>query len=282
LHAIRPEQAPLLARAYNVPYAIMAMPDLSYAERAQMIGHIGKFFRRLYVVPERAGAALWTAQSSQGLMGVAVKHVYWSRAARRIKRFADVCGAALGLLVTAPLIAAIAALIKLDAPGPVFFRQERMGLGGRCFEVLKFRTMHTDAEAKLQAILDADPERRAQYEQYHKLDDDPRVTRIGAWLRRFSLDELPQLWNVLWGDMSLVGPRAYMPGELPKMNGLSRPVLQCPPGLTGLWQVSGRNNLDFSTRVDLDVHYMQNWTVWLDIYIALRTLPVVLTGEGAK
>jgi lipopolysaccharide/colanic/teichoic acid biosynthesis glycosyltransferase len=184
--------------------------------------------------------------------------------------------------VTAPLIAAIAALIKLDAPGPVFFRQERMGLGGRCFEVLKFRTMHTDAEAKLQAILDADPERRAQYEQYHKLDDDPRVTRIGAWLRRFSLDELPQLWNVLWGDMSLVGPRAYMPGELPKMNGLSRPVLQCPPGLTGLWQVSGRNNLDFSTRVDLDVHYMQNWTVWLDIYIALRTLPVVLTGEGAK
>ncbi len=281
--AISPQEAPLFARQYDVPYAIMAIPDMSFHDRAQMIAHIGKFFRRLYVVPERAGAALWTARSSsQGLMGVAVKHVHWSRAARGAKRVVDAVGAAIGLVFAAPLIAVIAALIKLDAPGPVFFRQERMGLGGRCFEVLKFRTMHVDAEAKLQAILEADPKRRAQYERYHKLDEDPRVTRIGAWLRRFSLDELPQLWNVLKGDMSLVGPRAYMPSELPKMNGLSRPVLQCPPGLTGLWQVSGRNNLDFSTRVDLDVHYMQNWTVWLDIYIVLRTLPVVLTGEGAK
>ena len=283
-HAVSPDQALALARAQDVPYAIMAMPSLSYYDRARMISHIGKFFRRLYVVPEGLNPiALWTARSaSQGLMGISMKHFQLSTGARAFKRVLDIFGAVLGLILLAPLIAIIAALIKYDSPGPIFFTQDRMGLGGRCFTVLKFRTMYTDAEAKLNAILDADPARRAQYEKYHKLDEDPRVTRVGRWLRRLSLDELPQLWNVLRGDMSLVGPRAYMPGELPKMNGLSRSVLQCPPGLTGLWQVSGRNNVDFSTRVDLDVHYMQNWTVWLDMYILLRTLPVVLSGEGAK
>jgi Undecaprenyl-phosphate galactose phosphotransferase WbaP len=279
-----PDQAPNVAKAHRIPYAIIAMPNLSYHERTRMITHFGKFFRRLFVVPEGLGpAALWTSRSSsQGLLGYGVKHFRLSKAARAIKRGIDVVGGLVGSIVMAPLFLAIAALIKLDSRGPVLFRQERMGMDGRCFTVLKFRTMYTDAESKLQDILDEDPERRHQYETYHKLEDDPRVTRVGKWLRPLSLDELPQLWNVLRGEMSLVGPRAYMPGELPKMNGLSRSVLQCPPGLTGLWQVSGRNNLDFTTRVDLDVHYMQNWTVWLDLYILIRTIPVVLSGHGAK
>jgi Undecaprenyl-phosphate galactose phosphotransferase WbaP len=281
---LSPDQAPNVARAHRIPYAIIAMPDLSYHERTRMITHFGKFFRRLFVVPEGLGpAALWTSRSSsQGLLGYGVKHFRLSKAARAIKRGIDVMGVLVGSVVLAPLFLAIAALIKLDSRGPVLFKQERMGMDGRCFTVLKFRTMYTDAESKLQDILDDDPELRHQYETYHKLDDDPRVTRVGKWLRPLSLDELPQLWNVLRGEMSLVGPRAYMPGELPKMNGLSRSVLQCPPGLTGLWQVSGRNNLDFTTRVDLDVHYMQNWTVWLDLYILIRTIPVVLSGHGAK
>lgn len=279
-----PDQAPNMASEFSIPYAIIAMPDLSYKERSRMIAHFGKFFQRLFVVPEGFGQeALWsTRSSSRGLLGFEVRHFRLSHAARMVKRGIDLLGAVIGLTALAPLLATIASLIKLDSHGPVFFRQIRMGREGRCFTVFKFRTMHTDAEAKLQDVLDSDPKLRAQYEQYHKLQDDPRVTRVGKWLRRLSLDELPQLWNVLLGDMSLVGPRAYMPGELPKMNGMSRSVLQCPPGLTGLWQVSGRNNLDFSTRVDLDVHYMQNWTVWLDLYILLRTIPVVLTGDGAQ
>jgi len=279
-----PEQAPNLANSHRVPYAIIAMPNLSYKDRSRMITHYGKFFRRLFVVPEGLGpAALWTARSSsQGLLGFGIKHFRLSRGARVIKRILDRVGATVGLILTTPLFLTIAALIKLDSRGPVFFRQERMGEEGRIFTVLKFRTMYTDAEAKLQEILESDPELKAQYERYHKLQEDPRVTRVGRWLRRMSLDELPQLWNILWGDMSLVGPRAYMPSELPKMNGLSRAVLQCPPGLTGLWQVSGRNNLDFNTRVDLDVHYMQNWTIWLDLYILIRTIPVVLSGDGAN
>jgi lipopolysaccharide/colanic/teichoic acid biosynthesis glycosyltransferase len=177
---------------------------------------------------------------------------------------------------------AIALMIRMDTPGPVFYRQYRMGRDGRCFPVLKFRTMRVDADRVLAEVLDARPALRREYEQYHKLADDPRVTTIGRVLRRYSLDELPQLWNVLRGDMSLVGPRAYMPSELPKMKGLAAAVLQTPPGITGLWQVSGRNHLSFAHRVDLDVHYIQNWTPWLDWYIFIRTFPVVFAGDGAS
>lgn len=279
-----PDFAPNIASACDIPYAVIAMPHLSFQMRARMVAHYGKFFRRLFVVPEGMGpAACWTTRSScQPLLGFGVTHVQLSRGGRLVKRIIDVVGAALALIAAAPLLGAIAVLIKWDSPGPVFFTQRRIGEEGRCFTVIKFRTMYTNAEAKLQEILERDPARRRQYECYHKLEDDPRVTPIGRWLRKMSLDELPQLWNVLRGDMSLVGPRAYMPRELPKMNGLSRVVAQCPPGITGLWQVSGRNDLDFDTRVHLDVHYVQDWTLWLDFYILLRTLPVVLTGEGAN
>ena len=157
-----------------------------------------------------------------------------------------------------------------------------MGREGRCFDVIKFRSMYENAEEKLHDILREDPDRREEYEMFHKLRDDPRITRIGRVLRRSSLDELPQLLNVLKGDLSLVGPRAYMPRELPKMIGLERTVLQNRPGLTGLWQVSGRNELQFQERVYLDVHYVQNCSLWMDIYILIKTLPVVLTGNGAS
>jgi len=208
-----PDWAPNLAHAHHVPYAIVAMPNLSYKERSRMIAHVGKFFRRLFVVPEGLGpAALWTARSSsQGLLGFGVKHFRLSKAARGVKRALDVVGAAIGLLLLAPLVATIAGLIKMDSRGPVFFTQERMGVEGRCFTVYKFRTMYQDAEAKLQEILNTNTELQKQYEKYHKLEDDPRVTRVGHWLRRLSLDELPQLWNVLRGDMSLVGPRPERP-----------------------------------------------------------------------
>ncbi len=156
-----------------------------------------------------------------------------------------------------------------------------MGQGGRCFRVLKFRTMHVGAHERLHEVLDRDPQARAEYEQYAKLKDDPRVTRVGRLLRRTSLDELPQLWNVLRGEMSLVGPRAYMPGELPRMNGRARTIGRAMPGVTGLWQVSGRNHLTFEERIDLDRRYVQNWSLSLDLYLLARTVPTVLFGRGA-
>ncbi len=142
--------------------------------------------------------------------------------------------------------------------------------------------MHVDAEEKPQHILDTDPIRRQEYEISHKMRDDPRITPIGKELRRYSLDEFPQLINVLKGEMSLVGPRAYLPRELSKMRGLEKEVLESAPGLTGLWQVSGRNQLSFDERVTIDVDYQKSSCLALDYYILLKTVPVVLTGNGAS
>ena len=272
-----------LSRHLGVPYVLLADAGLSHAVRTRRLSHYSKFFDHVVVVGDAAGPAVWkTEPSTEGLFGYDVRHFALQPVGRLIKRAVDLVGAGLALVLVAPLFAAIAVLIRMDSPGAVFYRQERMGQGGRIFTVLKFRTMFVDAEAKLEEILERDPVRRAEYERYHKLQDDPRVTTIGRILRRLSLDELPQILNVLRGDMSLVGPRAYMPGELGKMKGLAQTVLQTPPGITGLWQVSGRNNVSFAMRVDLDVHYVQNWTPWLDLYLLVRTVPVVLSGNGAS
>ena len=278
------EMAPYLAQTFDIPYAIVAMPTLTHEGRTNLLAHYSKFFDHVFVVSDPEGTpALWTTgRSGDGLFGYGVRNVARRPGAQLVKRVVDVVGALCALVLCAPLMAVIALLIRMDAPGAVFYRQERMGRDGRIVTILKFRTMYEDAEARLAEILENDPALRREYDQYHKLQDDPRVTRIGKHLRRYSLDELPQIWNVLRGDMSLVGPRAYMPSELEEMNGLARAVLQSPPGMTGLWQVSGRNHLSFADRVHLDVHYVQNWSLWLDLYLLIRTVPVVLSGEGAS
>ena len=198
-----------------------------------------------------------------------------------LKRGMDVFGALFGLILLAPLFAAIAVLIKLTSQGPILYKQERMGKDGRLFKVYKFRTMHLNAEEKLQEMLANDPIVRQEYEIFHKLRNDPRITSVGHVLRRYSLDEFPQLLNVLKSEMSLVGPRAYIPRELPNMLGMEDEVLLRQPGLTGLWQVSGRNELSFEERVTIDVSYRDAWSLSLDYYILLKTIPVVLTGNGA-
>ena len=146
---------------------------------------------------------------------------------------------------------------------------------------LKFRTMHTDAEARLAGLLDSDPALRAEYGMFHKLNVDPRVTGIGRLLRKYSLDELPQIWNVLIGDMSLVGPRPYLEREIPEMAQKEAIVLRVKPGVTGIWQVTTRNESTFEERVNLDVEYVRNWSPWLDLYILARTVPVVIGGTGS-
>lgn len=278
------EMVPYLAKCFDIPYAIVAMPGLTHAGRAKLLAQYSKFFDHVFVIADPAGSpALWfTGRSGDGLFGYGVQNVAQRPAARLVKQVVDLLGAIVGTVLLAPVLVAVAILIRMDSPGSVFYRQERMGRKGRIITVLKFRTMYEDADEKLEEILDEDPALREEYEQYHKLQDDPRVTRIGKFLRRYSLDELPQILNVLRGDMSLVGPRAYLPSELTKMSGLARAVLQSPPGMTGLWQVSGRNDLSFAERVNLDVHYIQNWSPWLDLYVLVRTVPVVLSGEGAS
>lgn len=275
--------APYLAQTFDIPYAIVSAPELSHAKQAKLLTHYSKFFDHVFVVADASDSpALWkTGQLGDSLRGYGLSDPLSSSGAQVLKRIFDLLGASLALLCLAPVFAVFAVLIRLDSAGPIFYHQERIGEEGQIFTLLKFRSMYRDAEERIARVLNTDSERRREYEQYHKLEDDPRITRVGQFLRRFSLDELPQLLNVIRGEMSLVGPRAYMPSELSDMEGLEKVILQTPPGVTGLWQVSGRNQLSFAERVDLDVHYVQNWSLWLDLYLLVRTIPTVITGEGA-
>ena len=197
------------------------------------------------------------------------------------KRLLDVLGALCGLIVSLPLTLVIALAIKLDSPGPVLFTQTRLGRGGRAFRLIKFRTMYVDAEARLAELLRADAGLRLEYETFHKLQADPRVTWVGRLLRRYSLDELPQFVNVLRGEMSLVGPRPYLPRERRKMNGSERHILSVMPGLTGYWQVHARNGVAFEERVEMDLHYVHARSFRLDVDLLRRTVMVVLRGKHA-
>jgi exopolysaccharide biosynthesis polyprenyl glycosylphosphotransferase len=196
----------------------------------------------------------------------------------KAKRLFDIVIASTGLLLGLPLIAAAAIAIKLDSPGPVFFRQKRLGKRGRHFEMLKLRTMEDDAEARLPELW----EHNEASGPLFKMSDDPRITRVGRFLRVSSLDELPQLWNVVKGDMSIVGPRPALPGEAAEWGDELRNRLRVRPGMTGMWQVSGRSEAGFDEYERLDMFYIDNWSVLTDLGIMLRTIPAVISRRGAS
>ncbi|OAG27174.1 hypothetical protein TH606_08310 [Thermodesulfatator autotrophicus] len=199
-----------------------------------------------------------------------------------LKKVMDYTFSLLLLPVLLPVMGIIAIFIKLDSPGPIFFVHERIGRFGKRIRVYKFRTMYQNADQLLEEYLAKNPEARKEWVLYKKLKCfDPRVTRMGKFLRKTSLDELPQIFNVLKGEMSLVGPRPYLPREETEMNSYQHIILLTNPGITGLWQVSGRNNLTFRDRIKTDTWYVLNWSLWLDLIILLKTIIVVLKKEGA-
>jgi len=201
---------------------------------------------------------------------------------RIFKRSLDFVGAVILAMLLAPIFALFAFLIWKEDRGPVFFRQTRVGRGGRDFTCWKFRTMVVDAEAQMERWETENPVLLARYcESNFKLQADPRVTRIGQWMRRTSLDELPQLFNVILGDMSLVGPRPLLRRELPNYGAVISLYERVRPGITGLWQISGRSHTTFAERVSYDEWYIKNWTVWYDLVIMLQTVWVLIKGEGA-
>ncbi len=210
------------------------------------------------------------------------------RAARATKRACDILLAGLALFVLSPAWLLVALLIKLDSRGPIFYRQERVGMDGRLFLFYKFRTMRAGSDDRAHREFQRkyiagrpDTNLGASERPVYKMRDDPRITRVGRVLRRLSLDELPQLWNVLRGDMSVVGPRPPIPYEVEAYDLWHRQRLDMKPGLTGLWQVSGRNSLSFEEMVKLDLFYIENWSPLLDLKIILKTLPVMLRGDDA-
>ena len=197
------------------------------------------------------------------------------------KRIFDVIIASITLIVFLPLFAFVVLLLKLTDPGPVIFRHIRVGQGGRRFACFKFRSMVLDSDKVLKTLLESDPAARKEWDRTQKLANDPRITPLGKFLRQSSLDELPQLINVIRGDMSLVGPRPIVPSELTRYGDKLSLYLQARPGITGIWQVSGRNDCGYDRRIEMDANYVRNWRFSTDFVILLRTLGAVLAQRGS-
>lgn len=216
-----------------------------------------------------------------GILALEVCQQVFLPSRRLLKRSIDLLLTCILAIFVAPLAILIAIAIRIDSRGPVFYPQRRIGRGGREFSAWKFRSMMPDADARLAAFLRENPEMREEWARQHKLSKDPRITRIGSFLRSTSLDELPQLWNILRGEMSLVGPRPIVKAEIDRYGQSFETYTYVPSGLTGLWQVSGRSDTTYAQRVQLDCFYVNNWSVWLDLCILFRTIGVVLSRSGA-
>ena len=271
------------AREQGVDTIFLAVPHTRREQLTHMVSVAGESFRHVLLVPNLSGVtnSAVVARDFAGTFAVEIKHNLLDPWAQRLKRALDLFGAAVGGLFIAPLILALAILVKLDSPGPVFYGHQRLGAGDKHFLCWKFRTMHRDAEGLLNEYLQNDPNLQAEWEQNHKLRIDPRVTRVGRFLRGTSLDELPQLWNVLLGEMSLVGPRPIVAAEVIKYEKSYELYRRIRPGMSGFWQVGGRSDTDYGERVAMDSYYVRNWSVWLDIIILARTVRTVLLSKGA-
>ncbi len=277
------ELAPVLAKARKIPYAIVAMPGVSRDRLLQILEQYGQTFAHLLIIPDLFGfSSLWVeAKDMGGILGLEVRQQLLLPGPRLAKFLIDRLITLMGGLIVLPFIILIALLIRIDSPGPILYGQIRIGQNGESFKAWKFRSMVKNADRTLESYLADHPELRESWERDHKLRNDPRITRVGRFLRQTSLDELPQLWNILRGEMSLVGPRPIVDEEIQRYGEKFGLYTKVTPGLTGLWQVSGRNNLTYEERVSLDAYYVRNWSVWLDLYILIRTVWVVISGEGA-
>jgi exopolysaccharide biosynthesis polyprenyl glycosylphosphotransferase len=288
------DSLPTLVRQYGVEEVMIAETDLSPQALFEAIMRCGRTHRLNFrVVPNLFNCLPRKTEVDQigSLPMIKLFEEPLSGPARFVKRSVDIAGAIAALVATAPAWAVLAWLIKRESPGPVFKAQERVGMDGKVFPMIKFRSMHVDADSPEKVAAHREAMRRnisgeliegADAKLFGKVENDPRITRIGEWMRRFSIDEWPQMINVLRGEMSLIGPRPPIPYEVEMYAEWHRARFHVKPGITGLWQVSGRNRLPFQEMVQLDVYYIENWSLWLDIKILLKTVPVVLRGDNTN
>lgn len=263
--------------------AIITIPGAHAEVRRRIINETYSTFPITWIVPDLFDVPNQAMQPHNigSVASLEIKNNLRSARARSVKRTIDFVGSLLGTLLISPILLLIALVIKLDSPGPAVYRARRLGRDGELFDCFKFRSMHRDADIKLKEVLEADPALKAEFEATHKLKDDPRVTRVGAFLRKTSLDEFPQLFNVIAGQMSLVGPRPIVAAEIEKYGNVYEIYKQVRPGMTGYWQANGRSDTSYDERVAMDKFYVTNWTPWLDIIILMQTVKVVLLGKGA-
>jgi Undecaprenyl-phosphate galactose phosphotransferase WbaP len=273
---------PGLVHQTRIKHAIIAGPVSSFSV-AELIRAYGRYFPRLIVCPEIRMPRSLRAEGSSlgGLLVLGVRERLLAHPSRLEKRIIDIILSSVLLALLSPAFILIACAVMITSEGPVFYGHRRIGRDGRAFKMWKFRTMVANADKVLEMHLEQDERLRTEWERDHKLRRDPRVTPVGSFLRKCSLDELPQIWNVLRGDMSLVGPRPIVSAEISRYGTEFDVFLRVLPGLTGLWQVSGRNDTTYQERVELDSYYANNWSPWLDLYILSRTLRAVVSGRGA-
>jgi len=264
-------------------YAIIAMPNKSSQDIRHLIQDWCHGFRHVLFVPDMPGICSLgiTTREVGGEVGFEMPQRLFQSVPSLAKRSMDFGLSLTGIVLLAPLFLLVAAAVKLTSRGPICYGQVRYGKSGSIFKAWKFRSMVQNADNLLADHLTIHPEDLFEWQRNHKLKNDPRVTPIGRWLRRLSLDELPQLFNVLAGQMSLVGPRPIVKDEIEKYGRRFGLYSRVRPGITGLWQVSGRNNTTYDERIALDEYYVHNWSVWFDTYILLRTVKTVFRGEGA-
>lgn len=276
----------LLNRASRTsPDAVLTVFTDSFTaeEMTAIIHYAERRFPNIMLVPSAAPVRTHAVDIEQIGTTLVVKYRYnlLRPLNRYIKRTVELAICLVLGVLSIPLLLLLALLTKLSSRGPVFFVQPRIGRERRLFRCYKFRTMRVQAETELTRLLAENPSLKAEYVEYARIANDPRVTRLGRILRRFALDELPQLWNVLRGDMALVGPRPYLPSETEQIGAALDTIVRVRPGMTGLWQVSGRSQLPFRERVLLDEYYIRNWSLWMDFSILLRTSWTVATGSGS-
>ncbi len=270
-------------KEHRIDIVYLALPMRAEKRMRSLMEALNQTNASVYMVPDVFVFDLLGAQilDIDGMPVVSLSESPQIGPAGVIKRMEDLILATTGLILLSPLFLVIAILIKKASPGPVFFGHTRIGRNGRKFKCYKFRTMVVNADQVLKELLERDPEARKEWEENFKLKNDPRITRIGRFLRKTSLDELPQLWNVIKGDMSLVGPRPIVEAEIPKYGRYYRHLAKVRPGMTGLWQISGRNDVTYEERVRMDVEYAKNWSVWRDLIILGKTVKVVLAKTGS-
>jgi Undecaprenyl-phosphate galactose phosphotransferase WbaP len=273
---------PGLVHQTRIKRAIIAGPVNSVSV-AELVRAYGRYFPSLIVCPDIRMPMSLCAEGGGlgGLLVLGVREKLLSRPSRLYKRMVDVILSSVLLALLSPFFLLVACAVITTSEGPVFYGHRRIGRDGKAFKMWKFRTMVANADEVLERHLEQDAQLRMEWGRDHKLRRDPRVTTVGSFMRKCSVDELPQIWNVLRGDMSLIGPRPIVSAEISRYGAEFDVFLRVLPGLTGLWQVSGRNDTTYQERVELDSYYANNWSPWLDLYILSRTLRAVVSGRGA-
>lgn len=280
------DDAEEVIKATKVKHVFIATPGLEKEKLTELLSKVHPLVKNVCIIPNLLGISAGNIEVESLFNEKMILLKLKNNLARPLNIFVktvfDYVATIVGVILISPILLFIALKIKNDSPGRIIYDGERIGKNGKLFKCYKFRSMYVNGDEILEKYLKANPNKKVEWETYHKLDDDPRVTPFGKFMRRTSIDELPQLINVLLGHMSLVGPRPYLPREADEMGEALKTIVLAKPGITGYWQINGRSDVDFANRLKMDCWYIFNWSFWMDLVLLFKTVGIVLNKKGAK